>query len=94
MSDNDGRAFTQGDYAQVTAELTDRFGGLTAFTRSPADGVWKDANDHARDDSVIVFEVMVPGDPDEGWWRDYRRQLEALFRQQRIVVRAQAIRLL
>ena len=29
-------------YVQLRAELADRFGGVTAYTRAPARGVWKD----------------------------------------------------
>jgi hypothetical protein len=29
-------------FAQVRAELVERFGGVTAFTRAPAEGLWDD----------------------------------------------------
>lgn len=92
--DNEGRPFRAEDYANVRAELTEHFGGLTAFTRAPAEGVWKDRNDRPQGDDVLVFEVMVAGTLDESWWRSYRVRLEAVFRQERIIVRAQPIRLL
>jgi hypothetical protein len=40
-------------------------------------------------DDIVVLEVMVPV-LDREWWHDYRKQLERLFRQDQIVVRAQA----
>ncbi len=92
--DNDGRPFGAAAYDPVRTELTERFGGLTAFTRAPAGGLWKDEGDRPKADDVMVFEVMAPGALDEAWWRAYRGRLEAEFRQERIVVRAQAIRLL
>ncbi|HVL70684.1 MAG TPA: hypothetical protein VM434_02230 [Beijerinckiaceae bacterium] len=92
LYDNDGRPQPASRFAAVRSELTERFGGFTAFTRAPAEGAWKDGNEVARDD-IVVVEVMVEA-LDEGWWRDYRRSLESRFRQEEIVVRAQDIRLL
>lgn len=92
LSDNDGQPFAHTEYARVRDELTGRFGGMTAFTRGPAEGFWKEKADTVRDD-IVVFEVMGP-DLDPGWWGRYRRTLEERFRQESIVVRAQEIRLL
>ena len=88
LSDDQGQPFTPGLYAEVRRELTDRFGGLTAFTRAPAEGLWRDGGRTERDD-VVVLEVMAD-DHDRGWWRRYRAELEQRFRQDEIVVRAQA----
>ena len=41
----------------------------------------------------MVFEVMAP-ELDKAWWRRYRQELEARFRQEVVVIRAQSIRLL
>ena len=64
------------------------FGGLTAYTRAPAEGVWESGTTVRRDD-IIVVEVMVDS-LDRVWWSAYRGDLERLFRQDQIVVRAQA----
>ena len=40
-------------------------------------------------DDIVVLEVMVRV-LDRGWWHDYRKQLQHLFRQDQIIVRAQA----
>jgi hypothetical protein len=69
----------------VKDELTQRYGGLTAYTRSPAEGRWR--GERAADD-VVVFEVMS-NDLDRYWWNAYRRRLEAEFRQQSVVIRAE-----
>lgn len=87
LADGEGRAFAHTLYADVRRELTDRFGGLTAFTRAPAEGLWRDGGQTERDE-VIVLEVMA-GDLDRAWWAAYRRELEARFVQDEIVVRAQ-----
>ena len=86
--DNHGSKFASDVYDQVRSELTGRFGGLTAYTRAPAEGLWGTGDKVNRDD-IIVLEVMVPV-LDREWWHDYRKQLERLFRQDQIVVRAQA----
>lgn len=86
--DNEGRRFPRGSFEAVRDELTERFGGLTAFVQSPALGLWKDAQSGAtaRDD-MVLFEVMADTLERE-WWADYRRKLEEVFRQDEIVVRA------
>jgi len=58
MYDNFGRAFAEGDYSTVRRELTDKFGGLTAFTRAPAQGLWNNEGETKHDD-IVVFEVMT-----------------------------------
>jgi hypothetical protein len=90
--DNKGTPFTREDFANVSAELSGRFGGATAFIRSPAKGLWEKPHGTAIDD-VIVIETMVDA-VDEDWWRRYREQLEQRFRQESIVVRSQEIRML
>lgn len=99
LYDNAGRDFPRAHFERVAAELTARFGGLTAYTRAPAEGRWRDASEQTgrapetERDEIIIYEVMTyPLDP--GWWRDYRAELETLFAQDHIVVRAQAITLL
>jgi hypothetical protein len=92
LYDNAGAPLPQELYAKVREKLTKTFGGLTAFTRAPAEGHWRDEGETKRDD-VVVFEVMAE-DLDEGWWRAYRGELERDFRQDVIVIRAQEVRLL
>ena len=85
--DNSGSRFPLQAYDRVRRELTDRFGGVTAFLRSPALGLWQDASGVVRRDEIAVFEVMAERlEPD--WWRQYRQHLEGRFRQQEIVMRA------
>jgi hypothetical protein len=92
LSDNQGRPFEPAKYAAIRKELTERFGGMTAFTRSPAQGTTTDGGKTVHDD-IVVFEVMADR-LDPRWWRDYRRQLEREFSQDAIVVRASAVTLL
>jgi hypothetical protein len=69
--------------------LADRFGGLTAFTRAPAEGVWVEGA-KAKHDEMIIVEVMTDT-LDRPFWQSYRAELQARFRQELIVIRAQQI---
>jgi hypothetical protein len=83
--DSDGREMTAADFGRVRNELVERFGGATAYTRAPAEGVWDSGERTVRDD-IVVVEVMTDK-LDKTWWSDYRRTLERRFRQQVIVIR-------
>ena len=81
-------------FARVRVELTERFGGVTAYTRSPATGLWKREEDDAIErDQVIMVEVVVE-DLDRQWWATYRRQLEERFDQEEVHARALAMDLI
>ena len=86
-SDNAGQPFPREEFERIRRELTARFGGVTAFLRSPAAGLWTDDAGHLRHDDLAIFEVMTEA-LDRAWWRDYREQLERRFRQQEVVMRA------
>lgn len=86
LYDNDGRRFGAAEFDGVRDELVGRFGGVTAFRRSPAEGVWLEGGEESRD-RVVIFQVMTE-ELDRAWWRDYREQLERRFRQEKMVVRA------
>jgi hypothetical protein len=92
VADNDGARFPPSQFAALRQELTDRFGGVTVFSRSPAEGFWQGGEGTSQDDIVIV-EVMAET-LDEAWWGDRCAALERDFRQEVIVIRAQEIRLL
>ena len=83
----------QKTYETVLRNLTDRFGGATAYTRAPAAGLWKNPSDRTERDDIIVVEVMVDS-LDRAWWGAFRRRLEKRLRQKQIVVRAHEIRTL
>jgi hypothetical protein len=88
LYDNEGRPFGAGELDRVSEELAARFGGVTAFRRSPAEGVWREGGGESRD-RVVVVQVMAE-ELDRAWWRGYREQLERRFRQEKMVVRATA----
>jgi hypothetical protein len=92
LADNAGHAFP-GDVLQaIQTELSQRFGGLTAYSRAPAKGVWTQSGGQQEDD-IIIVEVMAET-LDERWWRDFRRRLEERLGQEELVIRAQEMRTL
>jgi hypothetical protein len=91
--DNDGARFGKDEFDRVRRELTERFGGVTAFMRSPALGLWEDDAGKVRRDDLVSFEVMAET-LDRDWWRSYREQLARRFRQQDILMRASSSELL
>ena len=90
LYDNEGSPISQLQFRRVSQEIADRFGGLTAFTRAPAEGIWKEGGEKTSHDEIVVFEVMTE-DLDRPWWNRYREELERRFRQEAIVIRAQKI---
>lgn len=89
LYDNEGDAFVPESYDHVRDELTKKFGGVTAFHSSPAEGTWKQDGRISRD-AIIIFEVMS-GELERDWWTRYRADLEARFRQEKLIVRATSI---
>jgi hypothetical protein len=92
LFDNDGHRLAAAEFEQVSTQLTDRFGGVTAFLHAPAKGRWKEKGSTSHDD-IVVVEVMCEA-VDAAWWRTYREGLEIRFRQKVILVRAQAVQIL
>jgi hypothetical protein len=77
--DNGGPALPNRYYNEVRVKLTKKFGGLTAHTRAPAEGLWESGTTVKRDD-IIAVEIMVDS-LERAWWKAYRRELEHLFHQ-------------
>ena len=86
---NNGMAIPDSVLRELRGDLADRFGGLTAFTRSPAEGVWM-SGDASHHDDIVVLEIMIE-DLDRDWWKAWRSHAEALLLQNEIVVRARLI---
>jgi hypothetical protein len=90
LRDPAGHAFEKPLFDEVRATLAERFGGSTAFVRSPAAGLWEDDDGTLERDDVVLLEVLVES-LDRAWWREYRRMLERRFRQDEILLRALAV---
>lgn len=93
LYDNEGKPFPQPTYDCVRTELTERFGGLTAYMRSPATGLWKESEQKTVRDELIIYEVMNDR-MNADWWKSYREDLRKRFRQDELIVRANEVQLL
>lgn len=93
LFDNDGRPLARDLFTRTLTELTDTFGGATAFTRAPAEGFWEQPDGAVKKDDVIVIEVQSET-LDEAWWAAYKATLETRFRQKTVLIRAIAMRLI
>jgi hypothetical protein len=89
IRDKEGHLFEQEALGEVRRELTERYGGVTAYSRAPAEGHWESGE---RDD-VVVIEVLVDR-LDVEWWKAYREKLEKRFEQEEILMRAVSCRVL
>ena len=92
IRNNEGQPFGKPLFDEVRTDLADHFGGVTAYMRAPATGIWEDNGEQVKDD-VVIFEVMVDHIERE-FWRLYRLELQEKFEQDVIVVRAQKMEML
>ena len=90
LHDNRKEAFPQAYFVRVREDLTNRFGGVTAFVRSPAVGVWKEDSEDLNRDEIVMFEVVTE-QLDKDWWASYRKELQEKFRQEELLIWASKI---
>jgi hypothetical protein len=93
LYDNDGKPFPQQEYEQMRNELTELFGGITTYARSPAKGLWKESRTLTVQDDIVIYEVMTDS-LDREWWLKYREELAVRFRQEVLIVRVSEMQLL
>jgi len=88
-----GEAFPKEYYINLRNEFTEKYGGITAYTRSPASGFWKENGEKTVKDDIIIYEIMADI-LDKNWWQDCRKRLEHSFHQDEIIIRTWDITLL
>lgn len=86
LTDKSGEPFPAELFAAEKTRLSNAFGGLTAYSRAPAQGEW-----NGEHDDIVILEVMTET-LDVEWWANYRRKLEAAFHQDEVLIRATAAR--
>ena len=82
-----GNPVPRAHFTHVRRELTEQFGGVTAYTRAPAEGTWEDPEGRIHRDDMVIVEVMTPT-LDREWWKRYATELRSRFEQKELVVRA------
>ena len=90
LYDNRKRAFARSSFDEVRSELTEKFGGVTAFVRSPAEGLWKQSKSKVSRDDLVMFEVLTDS-LSRTWWTKYRKSLEKRFKQDEVVMLAMKV---
>ena len=93
LSDNQNEPFPSDYFLNIQHELTEKFGGLTAYKQAPAEGLWKEKAGKTIHDDIIIFEVLTK-ELNKLWWHDFKEKIETLFKQDTILIRAQDIILL
>ena len=88
--DNEGREFRSALFSKVREELLERFGGMTAFTRVPVEGLWNTPQAGRIHDAIIIYEVMMQ-QLDRPWWESYKAELERRFAHDEMVIRVSRI---
>ena len=81
-----GEPATDGRFAATRAELVERFDGVTAYLRAPAQGAWVSPDGRIERDEMVMVEVVVETF-DRAWWRDYQKTLARRFGEKEIHIR-------
>ena len=92
LNRGDGSPVKPNEIQELVKRLANRFGGATAFSRAPADGLWKDSNAMSHD-RIVILEVMVD-QLDRQWWTAFKEILERDLQQEKLVVRCALCELL
>lgn len=87
LYNNQGRPFDAASRSRIRQELAEKFGGVTAYTRAPAEGTWEDPSGRTHRDDIVIVEVMTEA-LDSGWWKAYVGELANRLGQEELVARA------
>ncbi|KQM77849.1 hypothetical protein ASE74_15725 [Pedobacter sp. Leaf216] len=70
---------------KLQKSLTEKFGGLSLYTRQPIKGIWQDGN-QTEYDKLIVVEVMT-AHFNAPYWKEIKSNLEKTLHQKEIIIR-------
>ncbi len=86
LFDPQGKQFGKSIFNDIREGFLKKFGGVTIYASSIAEGLWKDDLGKVDHDQLIVFEVMTES-LNRKWWKNYRQKLEQSLLQDEIVIR-------
>ena len=89
LHDNEKQPFPAAQFNAVRTKLTHKFGGVTAYLRAPAKGLWE-AGEGINSDDVVLFEIVAER-LDKGWWHEYRINLQRIFQQEEVLIWATTV---
>ncbi len=87
LYDNQGRRLPKKLFDHTSRSLAKSHGGVTAYTRSPAIGLWNYRGSQLKKDEIVVYEVVAT-DLKLKLWKNRRKKWEVAFRQGSILIRA------
>lgn len=90
---SNGNEIEPEEFDRVEQTLTEKFGGVTAYRRTPAIGRWKRSECEVEVDDVAVIEVITD-ELDRHWWNGYQRELLLRFQQDELLIRVSDVELL
>jgi hypothetical protein len=82
-----GRRLPKRLFEVMARDLAKAHDGVTAYTRSPAVGLWRGRTARLKRDDIVVYEVMTSS-LNSKVWAHRRRKWEATFTQDSILIRA------
>jgi hypothetical protein len=71
---------------ELRQELTETFGGITTYSRTPAHGLWKENDEKTVKDDLITFEILAES-VDLSFWGQLKSRLELQLDQREILIR-------
>jgi hypothetical protein len=87
LYDNRGRRLPKKLFDQTARTLAKAHGGVTAYTRSPAVGLWNSRGSGLKKDEIVIYEVVTTA-LHAPLWERRRKMWEATFRQDSLLIRA------
>ena len=93
LYNNDKKAFPTSHYESVKQNLSDKFGGITMYSRTPVIGLWKESQESIVKDDLVIYEI-ISEKLDESFWQEYKFMLQSLFQQEAIIIKSSKIKLL
>lgn len=93
LYNNEGKAFPSSHYEKVKLFFNDKFGGITMYTRTSVVGLWKESPHSTVKDELIIYEILSD-QLEKDFWQHYKSDLQSLFQQEEMVIKACEINLL
>ncbi|MFI5452940.1 inorganic diphosphatase [Pedobacter sp. UC225_61] len=85
-----GKSFPKKYYSSLHQKLTDKFGGLTMYSRVPVTGFWKENSSATLKEDIIVYEVLA-SEIDEKFWDKLKKWALKTFNQDEIMIHVSSI---
>lgn len=87
LYDNNKQLFQESAYNGVRNRLKEQFGGVSFYRNTPVEGLWKDESGKTNYDELIIAEIMIH-DLNKEWWKQFKQDLEQVFKQEEILIRS------